>query len=40
MQELVQNARKQVTEVSPEQARQRIENGAVPLDVREAEELA
>jgi len=39
-QELVQNARKQVTEVSPEQAQQRIENGAVALDVREAEELA
>ena len=40
LQELIQNARKQITEVKPEQARQRIENGAVALDVREAEELA
>ena len=40
LQELVQNARKQITEVSPEQARQRIGAGAVALDVREAEELA
>lgn len=39
-QELVQNARRQITEVSPEEARQRIEDGAVALDVREAEELA
>ncbi len=40
LQELVQNARKQITEISPEEARQRIEDGAVALDVREAEELA
>ena len=40
MQELVQNARRQITEVSPEQAQQRVENGAVALDVREAGELA
>jgi rhodanese-related sulfurtransferase len=40
LQELVKNARKQITEVSPEEAQQRIENGAVALDVREAEELA
>lgn len=40
MQELVQNARKQITEISPDEARQRIEDGAVALDVREAEELA
>ncbi len=39
-QELVENARKQITEISPEEARQRIEGGAVALDVREAEELA
>lgn len=38
--ELVQAAREQITEVSPEQARQRLEAGAVALDVREAEELA
>ena len=38
--ELVQAAREQITEVSPEQAQQRVEAGAVALDVREAEELA
>lgn len=40
LQELVQNARRQITEISPDEARQRIEGGAVALDVREAEELA
>ena len=40
LQELVQNARKQITEIGPDEARQRIEDGAVALDVREAEELA
>ena len=38
-QDLVQKARAEITEISPEQARQRLDAGGVALDVREAEEL-
>lgn len=39
-QELVAQAKREIREVSPDEARRRIEAGAVALDVREAHEVA
>lgn len=39
-QELVQQARSEISEITPEEARRRLDAGGVALDVREAEELA
>lgn len=38
--ELVEQAKREIREVSPDEARRRIDAGAVALDVREADELA
>lgn len=38
--ELVEQAKREIREISPDEARQRIEAGAVALDVREADEVA
>jgi rhodanese-related sulfurtransferase len=39
-QDLVAGAREQIRELDTREARERIDRGATPLDVREAEELA
>lgn len=39
-QELLEQARREIREVTPDDARRRLEAGAVALDVREAEEVA
>lgn len=38
--EQVEQAKREIREVSPDEARQRLEAGAVALDVREADEVA
>lgn len=39
-QDLVARARQRIREISPDEARDRIDSGAVVLDVREADEVA